>query len=328
LKWSAYDTVVAQPCSREELPVNVVDNLPVAADDHPPSGPTVVARLAAGTVDAARALLDRLAEVFDVSDAVVSTYDTGSGWTVAIHFNAPPNETAVRALVGLAAGSEAANGLAFETLAPKDWVKASQEGLKPVEAGRFIVHSEHYRASVRPNRIGIEIGTAFAFGTGHHGTTRGCLLALNHLLKRHRPRRVLDVGTGTGVLAIAAARVLRRPVLASDIDRRSARVARENVRRNRAPSVTVIHAAGLGLRRFRDDAPFDLVLANILLGPLQRLATPMAQLLGPGARVVLSGLLTSQPSAALAAYRNEGLALEHRIVLEGWSTLVLRRGRT
>jgi ribosomal protein L11 methyltransferase len=180
---------------------------------------------------------------------------------------------------------------------------------------------------VRLNRIGIEIGTAFAFGTGHHGTTRGCLLALNHLLKARRPLRVLDVGTGTGVLAIAAARALRRPVLASDIDGRAAGVARENVRRNRAGGVTVVHAAGLGTRRFRDHGPFDLVLANILLGPLQRMASPMARLLAPGARVVLSGLLTAQASAALAAYRHEGLMLERRVVLDGWSTLVLRRGR-
>ena len=293
----------------------------------PASGATVVARLPAGAANEARALLDRLAEVFDASDAVVSSYDTGSSWTVAIHFTDPPNETAVRALVGLAAGPEAANALVFERLAETDWVKASLEGLKPVEAGRFVVHSEHYRPSVRLNRIGIEIGTVFAFGTGHHGTTRGCLLALDQLLKARRPRRVLDVGTGTGVLAIAAARLLRRPVLASDIDRRAAQVARENVRRNRAPDVTVVHAAGLGARQFRDRAPFDLVLANILLAPLQRLATPMARLLAPGARVVLSGLLTSQASAALAAYRREGLALERRVVLDGWSTLVLRRGR-
>ena len=297
-----------------------------AATENTVTGPTVVARLAA-SAEGARDLLDRLGEVFDASEAVVSAYDTGSGWAVAVHFNDPPNETAVRALVALAAGPEAANALAFETLAAKDWVKASQEGLKPVEAGRFIVHSEHYRSAVRVNRIGIEIGTAFAFGTGHHGTTRGCLLALDHLLKSRRPRRILDIGTGTAVLAIAAARVLHHPVLASDIDRRAARVARENVRRNRAGSVTVVHAAGVGMRRFRDGGPFDLVLANILLGPLQRMATPMARLLAPGARVVLSGLLTSQASAALATYRHEGLTLEYRVVLDGWSTLVLRRDR-
>jgi ribosomal protein L11 methyltransferase len=287
------------------------------------SEPTVVARLATDAEDACD-LLDRLAEVFDASVAVVLSYDTGNGWAVAIHFNAPPNQTAVRALVALAAGSDAANALIFEQVAARDWATISQESLTPVQAGRFVVHSEHYRTRVRANRIGIEVGTAFAFGTGHHGTTRGCLLALDRLLKARRPRCVLDIGTGTGVLAIAAARASHRPVLASDIDPRAAQVARENVQRNRARSVTVIHADGLDARRFRERAPFDLVLANILLRPLQKLATPMARLVAPSARVVLSGLLTAQASAALAAYRHEGFALEQRVVLDGWSTLVLR----
>jgi ribosomal protein L11 methyltransferase len=287
------------------------------------SEPTVVARLAT-EAEGARDLLDRLAEVFDASVAVVSSYDTGSGWAVAIHFNDPPNQTAVRALVALAAGGDAANALIFEQVAARDWATISQESLTAVQAGRFVVHSEHYRTSVRANRIGIEVGPACACGTGHHGTTRGCLLALDRLLKARRPRRVLDIGTGTGVLAIAAARASHRPVLASDIDPRAAQVARENVQRNRARSVTVIHAHGLGARRFRERAPFDLVLANILLRPLQKLATPMARLVAPGARVVLSGLLTAQASAALAAYRHEGFALEQRVVLDGWSTLVLR----
>lgn len=296
---------------------------PTLTAANPVSEPTVVARLATSAVAAGR-LLDRLAEVLDASVAVVSNYDAGNGWMVAIHFNEPPNQTAVRALIALAAGTEAANALAFETLAARDWVKESIESLTPVEAGRFVIHSEHYRASVRPNRIGIEIGTAFAFGTGHHGTTRGCLLALAHLLKARRPRRVLDIGTGTGVLAIAAARALRHPVLASDIDPRAVAVARENIRRNRAQGVTVICTAGLGARQFAERGPFDLVLANILLNPLQRLATPMARLVTPEARIVLSGLLTPQASAALAAYRQQGLTLERRVVLDGWSTLVLR----
>ena len=289
------------------------------------AGATMVARLAMGP-DAARDLLDRLAEIFDAAETVVSAYESGGGlWTVAIHFLNPPNETAVRALVALAAGAEAGNALAFERLAAKDWIKASLEGLPPIEAGRFVVHGAHDRARVGVNRIGIEIEAALAFGTGHHGTTRGCLLALDRILKSQRPKRVLDIGTGTGVLAIAAAKSLRRPVLASDIDRRAARVARENIRRNHAPSVTVIHAAGLGMRRFRAHGPFDLVLANILLGPLQRMATPMARLTAPGARVVLSGLLTPQANAALAAYRAQGIVLERRVALDGWATLVLRR---
>jgi ribosomal protein L11 methyltransferase len=179
---------------------------------------------------------------------------------------------------------------------------------------------------VRANRIGIEIEAALAFGTGHHGTTRGCLLALDRIVKARRLRRILDVGTGTGVLAIAAAKALRRPVLASDIDARAVAIARENARHNRAGAyVDVVHAPGLGRRRFRASAPFALVFANILLEPLQRLATPMARLVAPNGYIVLSGLLTSQAGAALASYRARGLVLKRRIRLEGWATLVLVR---
>jgi ribosomal protein L11 methyltransferase len=291
--------------------------------------PTVVARIVADPAHA-RGILDALAESFDSPDAAVSAFETGSGsWTVSIHFLAPPNETAVRALVGLAAGPEAANALAFERVAPTDWVKASLDGLPPVIAGRFIVHGAHDRARVADNAIGIEIEAALAFGTGHHGTTRGCLIALDGLIKRRRGRsamRVLDVGTGSGVLAIAAARALHTPVLASDIDPRAVAIARENARRNRA-AAAFVHVAGVGMRRMRERGTFDLVLANILLLPLVRMAAPMARLVAPGGRIVLSGLLRAQENAALAAYRPQGFALEHRIVLDGWATLVLRHGR-
>jgi len=132
------------------------------------------------------------------------------------------------------------------------------------------------RGRIASNRIDIEIEAALAFGTGHHGTTRGCLLALDRIVKYAAPRRVLDVGTGTGVLAIAAAKALRTAVLASDIDPEAVRIARENARLNGvAPFLTCIQAAGLTDRRLRARAPFDLVFANILLAPLRRLARPM-----------------------------------------------------
>lgn len=138
--------------------------------------------------------------------------------------------------------------------------------------------------------------------------------------------RVLDVGTGTGVLAIAAAKALRTRVLASDIDPRALMVARENARLNRAaPAIEFIHAAGLDHHRFRERGPFNLILANILLGPLQRLARPLARLLAPGAHVVLSGLLNNQAQTALVAYRAQGLVLKQRIIVDEWTTLVLRR---
>jgi ribosomal protein L11 methyltransferase len=146
------------------------------------------------------------------------------------------------------------------------------------------------------------------------------------LLGSRRPRRILDVGTGSGVLAIAAAKATRRRVVASDMDPRAVAVARANARINGVGSfVDVIRACGLVDRRLRARAPYDLVLANILLEPLKRLAAPMARLVAPGGRVVLSGLLPAQAAAGLATYRTQGLRLERRILLEGWVTLLLAR---
>jgi ribosomal protein L11 methyltransferase len=241
---------------------------------------------------------------------------------VELHFEAAPDEAAVRGLIAQAGGNAAE--LIFETVAQRDWVAASLAELKPVAAGRFTVHGAHDRARLAPNRLGIEIEAALAFGTGHHGTTRGCLLALDALLKKRRPRRILDIGTGTGVLAIAAAKALRRPTLASDIDREAVTIARDNARLNGvAPLVECIWARGLMGRQFQARAPFDVVLANILLAPLTRLARPMRRLLAPGATVVLSGLLARQENAALAAYRAHGLKLVRRIPLGEWVTLIL-----
>ena len=284
--------------------------------------PTLLARLVCEEATARR-LADVLAESFE---AVAAFEAPGGRWIVEVHFAEASDEAAVRAAFAAAAGEEAARTVTFETVAATDWIAASLSGLKPVAAGRFTVHGEHDRARVAPNRVGIEIEAALAFGTGHHGTTRGCLLALDGILKSRRPRRVLDVGTGTGVLAIAAAKALHHPVLASDIDPEAVAIARANARLNRAaPWVACLHAAGLTGQRFRARAPFDLVFANILLPPLKRLARPLARLLAPDARVVLSGLLATQENAALAAYSPHGLRLERRIPLDEWVTLVLRR---
>src|SRR5580704_15759318 len=166
---------------------------------------------------AARRVADLFAESFAADEVAVSLVDNGEGpntgqriWRVTIHFAAPPDEAAMRELAAAAGGDNAGQALRFETIAAKDWVGESLAGLKPVTAGRFVIHGAHDRDSVPSNHIGIEIEAALAFGTGHHGTTRGCLLALDHIGKgAHTPRRILDVGTGTGILAIAGARALR-----------------------------------------------------------------------------------------------------------------------
>jgi ribosomal protein L11 methyltransferase len=294
----------------------------------PSSSSSVVARLVTDEATA-RAIVDGVAASFDALEAVASAQIASPGcWAVAVHFRDPPNEAAVRTLVALAAGRDAANALAFCAVQAEDWVKASLEGLAPVEAGRFFVHGAHDRARAPLNRIGIEIEAALAFGTGHHGTTRGCLIALHAIAKASRPKRTLDVGTGSGVLAIAAARALRQRVLANDIDAVAIKTARENAGLNRVGAViALVRADGLRMRVFRQQGPFDLVFANILMEPLLRLAAPLAKLTAPGAHVVLSGLLPSQANAVLAACRRHGLFLQRRILLEGWVTLVLRRER-
>jgi ribosomal protein L11 methyltransferase len=301
--------------------------------DNAPATAAHTARLVTDRETAQR-LADFLTESLAEQDVVVAAFESDGGqWTTAVYFSASPNKTAIRALVALELGAELANALVFERVEAKDWVAASLKGLIPVAAGRFLVHGRHDRVRVPANRIGVEIEAALAFGTGHHGSTHGCLLALDRLVKQslvNRERamriRVLDVGTGTGVLAIAAAKALRTHLLASDIDPRALRVARENAQLNKvAPAIEFIQAAGLEDHRFRERGPFNLILANILLAPLQRLARPLARLLSPGAHVVLSGLLNNQAQTALVAYRAQGLVLKQRIILDEWTTLVLRR---
>ena len=271
---------------------------------------------------------DLLAESLDPAETTVAAFEHNGRWAIELHFLRHPDEGAIRDLVALTAGKDAVRRLTFATLSPRDWTKASLAGLKPVEAGRFVVHGGHDRARIAAHRIAIEIEAALAFGTGHHGTTRGCLLALDRIARFERPRRILDVGTGTGVLAIAAAKVFRTPVLASDIDAQAVAVATANARLNHVPSwVEVVHANGLGARRISARGRYDLILANILLSPLKRLAAPMAKLIAPNGRIVLSGLLASQASAALAAYRAQELALERKVTLDNWTTLTLVRRR-
>ena len=288
---------------------------------------TYCASFAIGDEHAAKGVVDVLTEVFFEGQAAIAAFERPDGrWAVTMHFADPPDQSLVRELVTNATNEEIAESIAFDTVEAKDWVKASLEDLVPVPAGRFVVHGQHDRSRVAPNKLGIEIEAALAFGTGHHGTTRGCLLLLDHVLKAWRPRRVLDLGTGTGVLAIAAARALHETILASDIDPLSVKVARENSRLNGSGHlVQAIRATGFSAPQFAQAGPFDLVLANILANPLRQMATPMARHLAPSALVILSGLLTAQASGVIAAYRARGLVPVRHLRIEGWSSLLLRR---
>ena len=210
-----------------------------------------------------------------------------------------------------------------------DWVAETLRALSPVRAGRFLVHGTHDREAVRAGDVAIELDAGLAFGTGHHGTTAGCLRMLDRELRRRRPRRVMDIGTGSGVLAIAAAKAARVPVLATDIDPVAVRVARENCIAN-GVEVRCERAAGFHSPAFGEIGRADLLLANILAGPLKRLARPMHEHLAPGATVILSGLLPHQRAAIVGFYGVQGMRLRRAHVENGWLTLVmraLRRGR-
>jgi ribosomal protein L11 methyltransferase len=292
-----------------------------------PTAPATQATFAIGDEHVASRVVDIITESYPSHDLAIAAFEgPGGRWDITMHFAEPPDRDVIHALVTTTAGEAAAKSIIFSTVETKDWVKASLADLVPVSAGRYVVHGSHDRERVPPNKIGIEIEAALAFGTGHHGTTRGCLLLLDQVLNQRTPRRVLDLGSGTGVLAIAAARTLRRPILASDIDPKSVGVARENAKLNGVGNlVNVVHATGFQSPHFAAHGPFGLVLANILANPLRKLAPQLAAHMAPGGFVILSGLLPHQANSVVAAYRGAGLKLVKRIQIEGWSSLLMQR---
>jgi ribosomal protein L11 methyltransferase len=207
-----------------------------------------------------------------------------------------------------------------------DWIKLSQEGLPPVRAGRFFVYGAHDAGEVPPGVIPMRIEAGLAFGTGHHETTALCLSALSELAKRRRYANVLDLGCGTGLLAIGAAKLWRRRVVASDIDPVAISVTRENAAANREASlVRAVVADGLAHPALAAGAPYDLIIANILAGPLTRLAPQIARAVSPRGTLVLSGLLRWQENLVLAFYRAHGLVFRSVRRAGPWSALVLER---
>ncbi|MGE0563693.1 MAG: 50S ribosomal protein L11 methyltransferase [Pseudolabrys sp.] len=285
--------------------------------------PTAVARLTCDE-NTARRIAAAVGETLPDDTACSAFEDANGGWAVEIFFHNEPDHDAVAMLVRAAGGDPVR--LTFGSVTERDWVAASLEGLAPVRAGRFLVHGRHDRARVPRNVIGIEIEAALAFGTGHHGTTLGCLIAFDDARKRRRFRRILDIGTGSGVLAIAAAKTLRRSVVATDIDPVAVAAARGNARLNAVPTwIDAMRATGCRIGAVRQRGPYDLIFANILLAPLAGMAQPLVALTARRGTVILSGLLPADGRAALARYRAQGLTLERRIPRDGWVTLVMRK---
>lgn len=248
--------------------------------------------------------------------------EDGSGlWEVGAYFTDPPDEIALT----LMAVAHGAAEFAISELPEIDWVAHVRRELKPVEAGRFFVYGSHDADKLPEGRIGLWIEAAMAFGTGHHGTTLGCLRAIDHLVSAgETPQRVIDLGCGTAVLAMGAAKVWPGTVLASDIDAVAVEVAAANVIANALEGrVECLEAAGFDHDLIRARAPFDLVIANILKGPLIELAPEIARHTAPGGLAILSGLLVDQAKDVLDAYRAEGFTLERREDIGDWTTLLL-----
>lgn len=211
-----------------------------------------------------------------------------------------------------------------EVLADADWLAMSLSGLPPVEAGRFFVYGAHDQGKVPEDRVNLKIDAGAAFGTGHHGTTVGCLEAFDRLLETETFDKVLDVGCGTGVLAIAAARTGSPVAVGTDIDEPSARIANENAAINDA-QCEFYFASGLDDGRITQHLPYDLVFANILAAPLVELAPDIAKALKPDGVAILSGLLRTQEERVLDAYRPLGFVVEQTIHHDAWSALQLRK---
>ncbi len=254
----------------------------------------------------------------------IHDHDDGSGrWDAGGLFDGRPDPAGL----ALLARMHAAPDFTVARVDERDWVAQVQSELTPVEAGRFLVHGSHDRGRVLPGRVGLEIEAAQAFGTGHHASTQGCLLALDRLARQRRvARRVADIGGGTGVLAMAAVSIWPATAVAGDIDPVATVTARANTAANGlAGRVRCVTAAGFAHPVIRGLAPFELIFANILAAPLKRLAPGFAAHQARGGFAILSGILTRQAPGVLAVFRGWGYRPVGGVRIGEWTTLMLRR---
>lgn len=254
--------------------------------------------------------------VFEVED--------GSGtWEVGGYFNGRPDEAGL----ALLASMHGARPFVVSKVEDKDWVSQVRRELTPVHAGRFVVFGGHDRDAIPFNKIKLEIEAAMAFGTGHHGTTQGCLTALDELVTRgYLATNVADIGSGTGVLAMGAAAIWPCQAIASDIDPVATMTARANVKANKlSHQIQTCTAVGFRNTEIRRRAPFDLIFANILARPLKNLAPDMARYTAPGSMIILSGILNRQAAGVEAVYDGFGFRRYAKRVIGEWTTFTFER---
>ncbi|WFU11013.1 50S ribosomal protein L11 methyltransferase [Rhizobium sp. CB3090] len=274
-------------------------------------------------------ILDLMTPVFEDEELPIATTEIDEKkdiWEASIYLYADDEDDVQARFASVLKSAFPELVIEREVIPDVDWIAKSLEGLKPVRAGRFLVHGSHDRDKVKSSDIAIEIDAGQAFGTGHHGTTAGCLETIEKVLASRRVRNALDLGTGSGVLAIGVRKLRNIPVLATDIDPIAVRVARENVRRNGiATGITLETAPGFHSTAFSRHGPFDLIIANILARPLIRMAPQLVAHLAPGGSVILSGILAEQRWKVLGAYNGAKMRHVRTIWRNGWVTIHLDR---
>jgi ribosomal protein L11 methyltransferase len=274
------------------------------------------------SLDEAQALADLIDEHIAIDAMAVTVNETDEAnalWNTVAYFE---DEASARDAIRILNIS----GAQVSEVPDEDWVRRSLEGLAPVVAGRFYLHGSHDRDKRRSGGHSFEIDAGTAFGTGHHGTTAGCMLILDRILKQQKLMRIFDLGCGTGVLAIAAAKACNVKVLATDIDPEAVRVTKLNANLNNlGPRIRALTAAGLHHYAIRESGPFDLIFANILARPLVSLAHGLTNLLEPGGTIILSGLTRDQLRWVSAAYKARGLVPTHVVKIDSWVALAMKR---
>ena len=280
------------------------------------------------TQNDAKRLIDAVMDREDLALSATAREESEGNWVFEAICEDKPDIEAFAALAREVLGGEV--GFTAEELdADTDWVSMSLEGLPAVLAGGFYVYGSHVDAPAPHGTVPVHIEAAQAFGTGHHETTSGCLEAIDIILKRQKPVTFLDVGTGSGVLAIAIAKRTRLRVVATDIDPIATRTTEENARINGVgPDVIALTATGLDHPGVAQNRPFGLIVANILAGPLAQLAPEIAEAAAPGAAIILSGILNRQAARVVSAYARQGAVLERKLVRGDWTTLILEKRGT
>ncbi len=271
-----------------------------------------------------------LSAALEEESAALSAFELtpGGEWRIEALMLEEPSAKQVQAqLAGaIAPLKQKAPAFKIEQLPETDWLAQNRRSFPPLRIGRYFIYGSHYHGPKPPGAVAVRLDASIAFGSGEHATTRGCLLALDSLTKRRRPRRVLDVGCGSGILSLAAVKNGPARAVATDNDRDSVRLARENVRDNGLSMRRMACRWANGTSRVRRNG-FDLVFANILAKPLRRLSRDISRTVAPGGVLVLSGLLAPQSADVIEAYRFQGLHLTRVIAISGWHALVLRRRR-